>query len=728
MDEGAQSSQDLQRRHVPTEQELQPGWWMQLRNALKADLRSGMPVLQCLALQHVGVACLSRSPRGAEAAATTADELLPLVNGLANPAGRSPPCCRQRAYAALLCLYKASPRQQKEHQQQEGVWIYRLTQCLMIEQDSDALLGLSHLLMELLLRKRCARSDRSSHGKKQSVHSPRAIDDATGGWEALLQLLPAPTAAAEIQTANQTLRLCFDRIAQAGTLNRPSTAGRRRWPFSRSFGGNSGSAAASVSSSATATMRLQQRGSLWTRAVARSRTAAASLRRSASVSRAAAGSADQQQELHQQGFDVPLLHAAMLIEVAKAALSLGQAIAPDVVERAIDIISILVADPRADVRLTAAEGILSLLHDRSKISRFAFLLPAALELAAEPTDLVLQQAGLETVEQLVDATTWEEAVTCLLQAAIEGPPECRGPPLATAAKITVDYASTSQYLEKAFEFLSTVPLDMPPFFWRRIALLLTQMNPKPELQQLAVIAAVDALRSPHAQTPLIRLCCYLIGEFHEWLRGAPGGPSGALQVVFAHLRRRSRRGIEPFAVSVAAAHPKERPLASSAIALLLNHWDFETQTRAHELQALPPDEALLCHGGEQLVALLPGAQQQQQLLLRLVKPFLVQPQLEVRVLRKQNGGDMMVSWWLLLSCVFVLVVVGAGGAIVCASCGFAVGPSWLASHESVALILRHAFSMRVGLEETLEEWGICSSRVRTYETLESAAAFLALAE
>ncbi|XP_026194299.1 uncharacterized protein LOC113147559 [Cyclospora cayetanensis] len=445
MDEGAQASQDLQRRHVPTEQELQPGWWMQLRNALKADLRSGMPVLQCLALQHVGVACLSRSPRGAEAAATTADELLPLVNGLANPAGRSPPCCRQRAYAALLCLYKASPRQQKEHQQQEGVWIYRLTQCLMIEQDSDALLGLSHLLMELLLRKRCARSDRSTHGKKQSVHSPRAIDDATGGWEAvrssvlhclsrllwgggsrqqqqqqeqqqhshnelpqeqqeiqapflvlrlmqLLQLLPAPTAAAEIQTANQTLRLCFDRIAQAGTLNRPSTAGRRRWPFSRSFGGNSGSAAASVSSSATATMRLQQRGSLWTRAVARSRTAAASLRRSASVSRAAAGSADQQQELHQQGFDVPLLHAAMLIEVAKAALSLGQAIAPDVVERAIDIISILVADPRADVRLTAAEGILSLLHDRSKISRFAFLLPAALELAAEPTDLVLQQA------------------------------------------------------------------------------------------------------------------------------------------------------------------------------------------------------------------------------------------------------------------------------------------------------------------------------------------------
>lgn len=231
----------------------QHGWRSQWRAAVKVDLLSAAPWLQCLALQHLWAVCTP------ESASEAAEGLLPAVQSLANPAARNLDCCRQRAYVALLSLHASSPVLQHQQQQQQDVWVYRLTQSLMIERDADTVLSLSHLLLGLLRR------HRSSEGSKEAAVA--SGNDSAGGWAAvrssvlhclarllwdgqqqqqpqqlqmqqpqqqglpapflvlrllqLLQLLPPPAVAAEQQTANQTLRLCFDRLAQACIVRKP---------------------------------------------------------------------------------------------------------------------------------------------------------------------------------------------------------------------------------------------------------------------------------------------------------------------------------------------------------------------------------------------------------------------------------------------------------------------------------------------------------------------------
>ncbi|KAL8427795.1 hypothetical protein ACSSS7_007518 [Eimeria intestinalis] len=142
-------------------------------------------------------------------------------------------------------------------------------------------------------------------------------------------------------------------------------------------------------------------------------------------------------------------------------------------------------------------------------------------------------------------------------------------------------------------------------------------------RRTAVRAALEALRSPQVGEPLMRLCCYVIGEYSVSLRGAPGGPSAAVELLLSQLKRLTSKSLDPLEVygqpwsvdstaataaaaaakaqgsvcsmlllsvcKVAAANPKEKPQVSRALDAFANHPDPETQTRALELAALLDD-------------------------------------------------------------------------------------------------------------------------------------------
>lgn len=118
-----------------------------------------------------------------------------------------------------------------------------------------------------------------------------------------------------------------------------------------------------------------------------------------------------------------------------------------------------------------------------------------------------------------------------------------------------------------------------------------------------------------------RLCCYIIGEFSGCLRGTPGGPSAAVQLLLSHLKRLSKRVPDPLeeygqpwcidetsaaaaaaaevastegaacnmvllsVAKVAAANPREKQQALRAIRTFIDHPDLEMQARACELVA-----------------------------------------------------------------------------------------------------------------------------------------------
>ncbi|KAL8271496.1 hypothetical protein Esti_004531 [Eimeria stiedai] len=683
--------QQQQHRQQQQRQQQQQGWRLPWRLAIKVDLLSAVPALQCLALQHLWAVCTPESAATAEAA----EDLLPAVQSLANPASRSPDACRQRAYVALLSLQASSHALQQQQQQQQDVWVYRLTQSLMIERDVDTVLCLSHLLLALLQRQR---GSSSSSGR---AAQPQRGVDSLGGWAAvrssllhclarllwdsqqqqqqqqqqlqlqqqqqqglpapflvlrllqLMQLLPPSPAHPERETTNQTLRLCFDRLAQACIVNSAAAAEshRRRWPFTGRRGtapalppaAAAAAAAAApegIGAAAAAADSLQRRGSsvrsssLWSRAKSRSLSAAASLTRAASLSRhprAAAAAAEQQEEQQQQqhGFELPPLHAALMIEAAKATLALGSTGAPDLVARALDVFSTLISDHaglgfrRGDIRLAAAEAANALLGDKEHVKGLAFLLPAALSLATDPSDPAVQQAGVALVEHLTTSSNWKTSVSSLLSGAPGGPPSLEANPVGAAARLIDLHANPTEYLEMAFTLLSVAPQQTPAFIWHRAAKLGSGLELRLSMQRTAVRAALEALRSPQVGEPLMRLCCYVIGEYSVSLRGAPGGPAAAVQLLLSQLKRLSSKSLDrlevygqPWTVEssataaaaaaanaegsvcsmlllsvckVAAANTKEKPQVSRALNAFTTHPDLETQARAVELAALLDD-------------------------------------------------------------------------------------------------------------------------------------------
>lgn len=143
---------------------------------------------------------------------------------------------------------------------------------------------------------------------------------------------------------------CWYLQAHSASIVEPQ---RRRWPFSGRKAGTPGvplsAAAGSGGTPELATAdKLQRHGSsnrsssLWSRAKSRSLSAAASLTRAASLSRHSRAAVEQQQQ--QQGFEIPSLHAAVMIEAAKAAMALGPAGASDLMTRAVDVLGTLMAD------------------------------------------------------------------------------------------------------------------------------------------------------------------------------------------------------------------------------------------------------------------------------------------------------------------------------------------------------------------------------------------------
>lgn len=215
----------------------------QCLSAVKLDLLSADPVVQGLALQHVWSLCSPQNSR----------ELFLAIQTTANPASRSCASSRQRAYVALLRLQSLCPQALSTE-----VWANRLTQSLMIEKQPDVVLALSHLLLGLLQQRRrrspSAAGRRSGEGGAIEKETAEQRDASDCSWEAvrssllhclarvlwgederpqaapphgfllirllqLLQALPPPASPSETQTANQTLRLCFERLLQASVVS-----------------------------------------------------------------------------------------------------------------------------------------------------------------------------------------------------------------------------------------------------------------------------------------------------------------------------------------------------------------------------------------------------------------------------------------------------------------------------------------------------------------------------